>query len=245
MIITSKQNNIIKLAKQLQTKKFVELFGKCFLETEKIIVDANIENIEFILVGEQSAEKYKSITNNKETYVISKSICKFLSQTESGSDIFAIYKLNNSSLNENKNSIILDSLQDPTNLGAIIRSCLAFDFCNLIAIDSVFPYTYKVIRSSMGYIFKVNFISMKKHEFIEYKKTAKFKMFVADMNGKDISAFKIPEKPFALVIGNEGEGVSEEIKKISDGTISIAMKNGVESLNAAVSASILMHDLRK
>lgn len=247
MIITSKQNKIIKLAKQLQTKKFVELFGKCFLETEKIIKDANVENIESILVSEQSAGKYKNLISkfNANVYIINENICKYLSQTESGSDIFAIYKLNKNSLDDNKNIIVLDGLQDPANLGAIIRSCLAFDFCNVIAIDSVFPYIHKVIRSSMGYIFKVNFISMKKQEFINYINASKIKIFTTDMNGEDISNFKKPTTPFAIVIGNEGEGVSETIKNISDGVISIAMQNNVESLNAAVSASILMHELRK
>lgn len=246
MIISSKQNKIIKFAKQLQTKKFVELFGKCFLETEKIIKDIKKENIDTILVSEHAVDKHAKLINsfNAQVLVVSESVCKYLSQTESGSDIFAIYNLIKNQLDLEKNTIILDGVQHPSNLGAIIRSALAFDFHNIIAINSAFPYTHKVIRSSMGYVFKVNYVNMKIEEFIELKEKWGIKILVAKMKGKDITTFKNKlTPPFGLVIGNEGEGVSSEMLKVCDEAISISMQNKVESLNAAVSAAILMHQL--
>lgn len=246
MIITSKNNPTIKLAKQLQTKKFAQLFGKCFLETEKIITQANLQHVEMFFVLEESKNKYQKFLSklDKNSIIyIDNMVAKFLSQTKSGSDIFAIYKITNNKLDTTKNYLVLDNVQDPANMGALIRSSYAFDFCNIISINSNFPYLHKTLRASMGYVLKANVVTMTTDEFLLFKKDNNIKLIVASMEGKDITSFNTTNEPYALLIGSEGKGVSKGFKKTCDYTVSIRMQNNVESLNASVSAAIIMHKL--
>ena len=138
--------------------------------------------------------------------------------------------------------MVLDNLQDPSNLGAIIRSAMAFDFKSIIMLNGVYPYSAKVIRSSMGYVFDINIISYNNAELIDFLQKNKYNLVSADMSGIDLKEFK-PKFPLAVVIGNEGNGVSSELKQLSTQIVKIPMNNGVESLNAGVSASIIMYKL--
>lgn len=248
MIIESKDNKIIKYAKQIQDKKYAELFGECFLETEKIVFDSlNKLEIKTILISQSSFNKYKERLKGFENKIfqIADNLSKGLSKTESGANIFAIAKIKKNELDLSKNIVVLENLQDPSNLGAIIRSALAFDFKNIIAINSCFAYSSKVIRSSMSYVFDINYVEMSFDEFKEFKEKNKVCLYVADMGGENINKVKNIAKPIAFVVGNEGKGVSKEMKAMADKIVAIPMKNDVESLNASVSASIIMNLLNK
>ena len=248
MIIESKDNKIIKYAKQIQDKKYAELFGECFLETEKIVFDSlNKLDIKTILVSTSTIKKYKDRLKGFENKVfeITDILAKGLSKTESGANIFAIAKIKKNDLDLSKNIVVLENLQDPSNLGAIIRSALAFDFKNIIAINSCFAYSSKVIRSSMSYVFDINFKEMSFEEFKDFKNKNKICLYVADMGGENINKIKSIKNPIAFVVGNEGKGISKEMKAIADKIVAIPMKNDVESLNASVSASIIMNLLNK
>ena len=121
MIIESKDNKIIKYAKQIQDKKYSELFGECFLETEKIVFDClNKLEIKTILVSKSSLAKYKDrlIGFEDKIFQISDNLAKTLSKTESGANIFAIAKIKKNKIDLSKNTVILENLQDPSNLGA-------------------------------------------------------------------------------------------------------------------------------
>jgi TrmH family RNA methyltransferase len=109
-------------------------------------------------------------------------------------------------------------------------------------LSGVYPYSAKVIRSSMGYVFDINLISLNYTELVDFLSKNKYNLVCADMSGVDLVKFKTPEK-IALVIGNEGNGVSNELINIASHIVKIPMNNGVESLNASVSASIIMYKL--
>ena len=119
---------------------------------------------------------------------------------------------------------------------------MAFDFKSIIMLNGVYPYSAKVIRSSMGYVFDINIISYNNAELIDFLQKNKYNLVSADMSGIDLKEFK-PKFPLAVVIGNEGNGVSSELKQLSTQIVKIPMNNGVESLNAGVSASIIMYKL--
>ena len=248
MIIESKDNKIIKYAKQIQDKKYAELFGECFLETEKIVFDC-LEKLEIktILVANSFFDKFKERLAGFEDKVfkISDTLAKGLSKTESGANIFAIAKIKKTPFDLSKNTVVLENLQDPSNLGAIIRSALAFDFKNIIAINCCFAYSSKVIRSSMSYVFDINYQEMKFEDFKKFKNNNNICLYVADMGGENINQIKNIKSPMAFVVGNEGKGVSREMKAVADKVVAIPMKNNVESLNASVSASIIMNLLNK
>ena len=133
--------------------------------------------------------------------------------------------------------VFLDGVGDPANVGAIIRSAAAFGYNTVIIADGADAYSNKAVRASMGGIFCVRVIAGTRAETLE---KVKVPLILADMKGETLGSLKVPEE-HCLVIGNEAHGVSQELKSCATLTVSIPMKNGMESLNAAVSAGILMY----
>ena len=241
MVIDSKSNKIIAYAKKIQSKKYSQEFGECFLETEKIILE-RIADIKTILICDKFASKFSFVKNfTGNIYYISESICEYLSESSNPSAIFAFIKIPQKQVDKG-NFLVLDNIQDPNNIGAIIRSARAFGFNNIFAVNCAYPFCYKSIRSSMGYVFDVNYKSFAKDEFISFAKENNLKIICADMNGENIQNYNKGQTKSAvgICIGNEGHGISEEIKNLCFKTVSIPMQNNVESLNASVSASIIM-----
>ena len=140
--------------------------------------------------------------------------------------------------------LILDNIQDPGNLGTIIRSAVAFNFDTIVtSIDTVDLYNPKVVRSTKGMLFNINIINRNLETF--FKDLKDYTIYGTDVtNGIDITNEKIPQK-FAIIIGNEGKGISEKVKKYCHKFIYISMSDKCESLNAGVSASILMYEVYK
>ena len=143
---------------------------------------------------------------------------------------------------ENQPILILDRIQDPGNLGTIIRTAAATGFEKIILIDTVDPYSPKVVRSSSGGIFYTDIFRMTENEITEYCKRKDIELLIADMGGENIFKKPITHKNYALVIGNEGQGVSKSFKE-NGKAISLPMKEQMESLNAGISASVLMYTL--
>lgn len=244
-MITSRDNDLIKLCNKIKQKKYSKNEGLCLVETIKIINQLYLKGkLTHILVTE---DKYDLVKGYKKCNVItiSRGIAEYLSDTVNTDGIFGICKITPNEKQDYSRCIVLDGVQDPSNLGAIIRSAYAFGFKTIFAINSVYPYSYKGIRSSMGYIFDINYIDLNLNQLIEYKNKYNISLVSADMSGELLDDFEPKNDNIALVIGNEGQGVSREIMTLSDSTIRIPMDNDVESLNASVSAGIIMYNLRK
>lgn len=245
--INSVNNPIIKLATSLKNKKDILKNQECFVEGEKII-DYLISKgflLSKLFILKDKLDKYNYLIKNilEKTYLINNIIANKISHTQNNAGIFAIFKLPQSSnFNYKQNFLVLQNMQDPTNLGAIIRSAVAFNFTNIILINSVYPYLPKVTRSSSGYVFNINFINLSVDELKKEKEKHNFKLLSASLNGDEPK--KLEYKNFGLIIGNEGSGITEDLQNLSDANLTIAMSNDVESLNAAVSASILMNILK-
>lgn len=247
-VISSKSNDIIKYAVGLKDKKHCIKSGECLVESEKVVHDLikNNKMISTLLVNEKKRDRYEYITNSftgKVVY-ITDALSDYLCDTVTSSGIFAFVKTPKNTLKKG-NFIVLENLQDPSNLGAIIRSARAFNYNNIIMIGGVFPYNYKVIRSSMGYVFDVNIVEMTYDELDEYIKGNNMLLYCADMDGFDVCDTPSTSCNYGFVIGNEGNGVSLQMKNMCNSVLSIPMQNNVESLNASVSASIIMYMLNK
>ena len=145
-----------------------------------------------------------------------------------------------------KRIIVLDDLQDPGNVGTIIRSSLGFKI-DLVVMSkgSVDLYNDKVIRSTQGAIFKVKVIEKDLKEALKEIKQEGIKVFGTSLkNGEPLEDFGKVEG-YAIILGNEGSGVSEEILNLCDRNIFIEMDRDLESLNVGVSAGIIMHHFYK
>ena len=245
MLISSKQNDIIKYANSIKEPKYIKKYGECIVESEKVVNELVVKGLVSTLLIEQSKlAKYNYIIDSFQgkVYEITESISNSLTESVTSSGIFAFVKIPNNTDVIGDKILVLDNLQDPSNLGAIIRSAMAFDFKSIIMLNGVYPYSAKVIRSSMGYVFNININSYNITQLIDFLSKKKYNLVSADMSGKDLKDYK-PKYPLALVIGNEGNGVSPELKNLSTNIVRIPMNNNVESLNAGVSASIIMYKL--
>jgi TrmH family RNA methyltransferase len=147
-----------------------------------------------------------------------------------------------SDLPEGNLYIILDAIQDPGNLGTIIRTAEAAGAASVIMNKGCADiYSPKVVRSTMGSIFRVPFIyTDNPEEAVNMIKKAGATVYAAALEGESILEKRFEDKR-AFIIGNEGNGISEDVLKLADKTVSIPMAGKVESLNAAVSAAILMY----
>jgi TrmH family RNA methyltransferase len=144
------------------------------------------------------------------------------------------------------NVLILDGVQDPGNLGTIIRSCVAFNINNLVlSNETVDLYNSKVIRSTQGMIFNINIIRDDLEKVINNLKDNNYTIYGTNViNGIDVKDVKNNEK-YAIILGNEGNGISNEINDLVDKNIYIKMNDKCESLNVAVSGSIILYELNK
>lgn len=242
-MVTSKDNELIKKCIDLQNKKYSRLENKCLVESIKLVKEVYEKGlVEVVLVTKQKLELVSNFKCKIE--IINDKLAKHISSTVTTDGVFAIAKLPNSNQVNYKKCLVLDRIQDPSNLGAIIRSACAFGFDTIFTINSVYPFTPKAIRSSMGYVFNVNFVEVDYNKLEEIKSNNNIKFYAADMGGEIIDDIQLGSENIALIIGNEGQGIDKDLRKIADEIVAIPMQNNVESLNASVSASIIMYFLR-
>lgn len=233
MKLTSVSNEKVKYWVNLKDKKFRDKEGVFLIEGDHLIEEAKKNNL----------IKYTiSMVNEEADYYVTKEIMEKISHQKSISYNVAVCDF----LKEDSiggNVLILDNLQDPGNLGTIIRSAVAFSIDTIIIGDTcVDLYNPKVIRSTEGMIFNLNIIRRNLKEIIPVLKNLGYKIIGTDVN-KGIDARKINKDNIAVVIGNEGNGLSEEVKALCDEFIYIKIASNCESLNAGVAASIIMYEV--
>ena len=238
MLITSLTNDKIKNLVKLQTKKYREEEQKFIVEGDHLVSEAyKANNLIEIYALENILIKYDDIPV---TYV-TEEVMKKISEQSSSTNIIGVCKYIDNKIDDNKNIVLLESIQDPGNLGTIIRSAVAFNFDIVIGDNSVDIYNSKTIRSTEGMIFNVNFIKSNLIDFINEHKD--YKYLIADMNnGTDIKSYNKNNK-VAIIMGNEGNGISDNIRDLDIDYIYIKQSSKCESLNVGVATSILMHEL--
>lgn len=239
MIITSLNNPTIKEISKLKNKKYRDLTNTYLVEGDHLVEEAYKNNIlTKIILLEDTICNY-----DIEKIYVTKEVMKKLTELDTPNKIIGIVKKNTPLPIGNK-ILILDNIQDPGNLGTIIRSSVAFDIDTIVlSPNTVDIYNPKVIRSTQGMIFYTNIITLELKEFINEIKTKNYTIFGTNVrNGKNIKEITLPEK-FALVLGNEGQGVSKEIESLCDDNIYIKMSLKCESLNVSVATSILLYEV--
>lgn len=236
MELTSINNEKVKYWQKLNQKKYRDLEKLFLVEDEHLVNEALKKGIvkEIITLDKNQIFEVP-------TFYVTDKIMKLISSQITSAKIIAVcYHL--SEREQNGNILILDRLQDPGNLGTIIRSAVAFNFDTIVlSNDSVDLYNPKTIRASEGMLFHINIIRTDIIEFLNNLDIDYKKITTDVIDGKNIK--DINYKKCALIIGNEGNGVSYEVKKLCDEKVYINMNSNCESLNAGVSASILMYEV--
>lgn len=243
MEIISKSNQNIQEAKKLLQKKFRDQSNLFLAETKKVVLEAFKANLVCKKIFLKSGTKFLDIPKGVPVFELSESAFAQISSVVTPDGVIGIFEKKQTKREYfGGNFLILDKLQNPDNFGAIVRSAVASDFLQIFVIDCVDEYSPKTIRASMGNIFKAQIMHINYDDMCKMFSNAK--LYTASMEGKDVFASKF-QKNVGIVIGNEGNGISEQIRRLKLKTISIPMQNGVESLNASVSASIIMYQVFK
>lgn len=239
MEITSTKNSMVLYACSLKEKKYRDKENKFLIEGEHLIEMAN--NIETIFTTNRN---YKNDKVN--VYYVNEAILEKISFNKSPQGIVAIVRKKENSIDFTKKRYLLcDKVADPGNLGTIIRTCLAFNVNEIILQEgSVDIYNDKVIRASQGAIFKVSINYANLVKVINKLKENNVKVLASTLskNSIDLNEMNYVEK-FALVVGNEGQGVSKEVIDASDISIKIRHSSNIDSLNVGVATSIMLYYL--
>ena len=244
-MISGKSNEKFKNLKKLNKKKYRNKEGLFLIETEKLVKEAIKSNIKvkyLILNEEYNLDNLKDF--DLEYIILKNSLFNELSNLINPDGIMALCEKKEDKEITSKDIVILDRIQDPGNVGTIIRSSEAFGFDDVLLLNSADIYNYKTLRASMGSIFRLNCIEVDL-DYIKKLKNKGYKIFALDMDGKSLKEYReeITNGKNALVVGNEGNGIDKKILEMSDYVLSLEMKGEVESLNAAISVSILMNNI--
>jgi len=239
MVITNPKNDRIKEIKKLNQKKYRDISNLFLVEGEHLVLEAYKKG----KIKELILEQNESLSIDVPTLYVSSDVINNISELETPQKVLAVcYKLDEEEIGNR--ILILDGVQDPGNLGTIIRSAVAFNIDTIVlSNDTVDLYNSKVVRATQGLMFHINIIKRDLKTFIPSLK--EYKVLSTNVNGgKSIKTIDKLEK-FAIIMGNEGNGVKEEINKMCDDFIYIDMNKKCESLNVAVATSIILYELDK
>ena len=246
--ITSVQNNKIKETAALSDTRKRKKSGLFVAEGRKLVEELIRCNIRPVRCFVKEGASIPLGLEGCETYCVTDAVMKKMSTLSTPQDIIAVAKQPESFEEGDEDIIIaLDALQDPLNLGAILRSAEAFGVKTVVLGQGCCdPYSTKTLRGAMGSVFRLNVIEK---DLVGYVKLMKEKGYDIigtglDKNFRTVDKLILSKKKI-VIIGNEGNGISETVKNACDFGMFIPMSGQNESLNAAVAASIIMWENKR
>ncbi len=241
MLYTSTKNQRIRQLKKLNQKKYRDESNEFLIEGEHLVQEAYQKGFLKELFLKQGIDFKLDV----KTSYITNDVLKYVSNLDNSSGIIGLCDKINSDTIGNK-VLILDEIQDPGNLGTIIRSAVAFNIDSIILSDNTVDlYNDKVLRATQGMIFNINIIKKNLLSFIPELKNNGYKIYGTRVNcGKNLKNIE-KNKKFAIIVGNEGNGIKKDILNLCSDYIYIDMNKNCESLNVAVATSIILYELDK
>lgn len=244
-MITSVQNKTVKGWKKLHKKRDREK-EQCFMVEGFHLVEEAVKsswNIKEIIVREDV-----DLSNNWQShkwYSVTDEVYNAITETEHPQGVAAVVNMVEPEWEEFSRVLVLDAIQDPGNLGTLIRTADAAGFDAIIAgKGTVDPYNDKVLRSTQGSIFHVPVFQGDLEGWLPDMKEEGFSIWATSLrNAKEYQTVK-PSTPVALLVGNEGAGVQENYLQFADQNVTIPIFGQAESLNVAIASGILMYYLR-
>ena len=241
MLYSSIDNSKIKDLKKLHNKKYRDKKGLFLVEGRHLVLEAYKTGY----LKELLLEENEILPLDVMTYYMTNNVKNYLSELETPTNIIGVCEKKEGIIKGNR-IVYLDCIQDPGNLGTIIRSCVAFNVDTLIlSRDCVDLYNSKVIRASQGLIFHLNIVIADINEFGPKLKDNGYKIYGTKVtHGKSLKTIEKVSK-FVIIMGNEGNGISELSSELCDEFIYIDMNDKCESLNVGVATSIILYELDK
>lgn len=256
-MITSTSNGKVKELVQLRKKtKLRNQQGVFLVEGIRMFREVEREDVIQVYLSESFYEKEVRknpvLVADMPTEILSDTVFAYVSDTKTPQGILCVVRQRRYSIEQileqkNPHILMLDHLQDPGNLGTIFRTAEAAGVTGIIlSADTVDLYNPKVIRSTMGSIYRMPFVYTENLEtaICEVKQQG-ITVYAADLDGANSYDQEDYQKGSAFLIGNEGNGLQKEIADMAERKIRIPMEGAVESLNAAVAAAILMFEVSR
>lgn len=252
--ISSKENELIKHIRKLKDKKERDISNEYVIEGIKLVQEAIQEevNIKQIIICDD-CDKTESIPKDLmydiakyECIYVTKKIFKYISEVQEPQGILAVIEKNNldKDIDYNQDIIVaLDDVQDPGNLGTILRTVDSIGLTQIIVSKGTADgYNPKVVRSTMGAIFRIKIIECEDFEkTLKEIKKHKFKVVVTSLQAEN-TIYEINYNKKVIVIGNEAKGVEQKIQQMADEKVKIPMLGKTESLNASVATGIVLYE---
>ena len=252
-MITSTSNQQVKRLLQLQKKSKARNEEKVFVvEGLRMFAEVPKKSVERVYISETLYNKKKQELNLKDFpyEILSDNVFERVSDTQTPQGILCVvkqpeYNLQELLKKENPHFVVLDNLQDPGNLGTIVRTAEGAGVdAVFMSRDCVDIYNPKTIRSTMGSIYRVPFIYIEDiPNLLDVFKQNGIQSYAAHLDGENAYDQENYKEGTAILIGNEGNGLKEEVWKNADILVRIPMCGQVESLNAAIAASVLMFEV--
>ena len=242
MLYTSIENKKIKELKKLRTKKYRDKKQEFLVEGKHLVLEAYKTGH----LKELFLEQDELFPLPVPTHYLSNNVIHYVTELESPSNVLGLCQKPKELEHYGNKILLLDNIQDPGNLGTIIRSAVAFHIDTIIVSpDTVDVYNAKVVRSSQGMIFHIPILVKDLFEIIPELQSQQYKVFGTKVTyGKNIKTIEKLEK-FAIIMGNEGQGVEEALLEMADEYLYIDMDERCESLNVGVATSIILYELDK
>lgn len=238
-MITSPTNEKIKNLKKLQQAKYRKEMGYYLVHGEHLVAEAYDRGLLKEVITTEPNLLYDVPVIN-----VSEQVLNFLSELSTPASVIGVVAIPKPRV-INGNVLCLETIQDPGNLGTIIRSARAFGIKNIVmSDDTVDQFNNKVIRATQGAHFDLNILKTDlKSELINLK-AAGYTIYGTDVNsGTQLSSIH-PQQPYVIIMGSEGQGMSQALKDLCDQLINIETTDESESLNVAIATSIILYQFR-
>lgn len=242
-MITSKENSKYKMWSKLSQKKYRTKAQLFLIEGEHLVVEAKKAGV---IVDVLMCEGVSFDIDAPITY-LTKPLFEKLATTMTSVGIMAVCRMREGDIKKHHRLLLVDDVQDPGNLGTLIRSALAFGFDGLVLSEgTVDVYNEKVVRATQGALFRLAISRSNLMTYVADLQKSGVVVYAATLNAdalvmKDVN----PTEYMAFIVGNEGAGVCESLVSVCDGSVVIEMASDVESLNVGVAASILMYCFKR
>ncbi|MFC7061578.1 TrmH family RNA methyltransferase [Halobacillus seohaensis] len=243
-MITSVTNSKVKEWKKLQKRKYRDKLAEFLVEGEHLVEEALRSEwlVKEVIIRESASF---TISENLPVHYVSRQVFEEIAETQTPQGVAAIVQKKDSSYEASPYTLLIDAVQDPGNLGTLIRTADAAGFDQvIIGKGSVDAFNEKVIRSTQGSLFHVPIIQGELEDYAAKMKNAGILIYAATLEGAKPYKQFTPQGKVGLIVGNEGQGIRKELLPHADENVYIPIYGQAESLNVAIAAAILMYHFK-